>query len=105
MISKQIQSEIPVTVTGRMLPNSRKVKHGIKDHAIGLLTQAASRIMGVARPNQDIPYPSPDFYQAINNPFPFKGTHFGIMIADLPAPLFSKFCFNSWHAWVKSGRR
>jgi len=86
MISKQIQSEIPVTVTGRMLPNSRKVKHGIKDHAIGLLTQAASRIMGVARPNQDIPYPSPDFYQAINNPFPFKGTHFGIMIADLPAP-------------------
>ena len=82
MMSKQIQSDVPVTITGRMLPNSRKINHGLKDHAIGLLTNGVGRIMGVARPNQNIPYPSPDFYQAINNPFPFKGTHFGIMIAD-----------------------
>ncbi|QBQ16803.1 DUF6670 family protein [Acinetobacter haemolyticus] len=82
MMPKQIQSDIPVTITGRMLPNSRKTNHGLKDHAIGLLTKGVGRIMGVARPNQNIPYPNPDFYQAINNPFPFKGTHFGIMIAD-----------------------
>lgn len=74
------------TIKGRSLPDSHRAKHGLKDYLAKAFANNASKLVGVVKPDQFIPHPAADFYQPTNNNLPFNGTHFGIMIADLPQP-------------------
>lgn len=76
----------PRTIKGRLLPDSQRANHGLKDYLITRLASRASKLVGVVKPDQFIPHPAADFYQPIDLKLPFSGTHFGIMIPDLPAP-------------------
>lgn len=75
-----------LTVKGRLLPDSHRPNRSAKDLLATALAKAAAKLVGVVQPHQHIAMPAADFYQPVNNPFPFQGTHFGIMIPDLPAP-------------------
>jgi hypothetical protein len=74
------------TIKGRVLPDSHRANHGLKDYLATGLASVAHQLLGVVTPQQQIALPAADFYQPTNNTFPFSGTHFGIMIPDLPAP-------------------
>lgn len=75
-----------LTVKGRLLPDSHRLNRTAKSLLANNLAKAAAKLVGVVQSHQRIAMPPADFYQPVNNPFPFQGTHFGIMIPDLPAP-------------------